>query len=200
MQNHSLYLQPTAQPSLLVILTSASDLPPRQLPSGFYVGKNGQFAHQLALSTPSSSFAQLVQRGVDNVYRVYADGTVNIGGAIDPGTPANHNPNITLNADGSATFAETISSKRLNVTASTSILSGYNSSGNRLLFIDSEGTLQISGDLSGTAANNVPNISLNADGSAEFCTARVAIDSSASTENGNTGEFNNRIRFARLKW
>ena len=98
-------------------------------------------------------------------------------------------------SDGSAEFAGTVSSKRLNVTASTSILSGYNSSGNRLLFIDSEGTLQIGGDLASTAANNVPNISLNADGSAEFAAGAAVFKSTGELQINRTNAANTLLGF-----
>ena len=82
-----------------------------------------------------------------------------------------------LYPNGSASFASTVTSKRLNVRSSDVILAGYQlADSKRVFFVDSSGNTQIGGDLTSTAGSNDPAIFLKPDGSALF-TSDVVVGS-----------------------
>ena len=76
--------------------------------------------------------------------------------------------NFEVKYDGSAEFSGAVRSERLNVYSDNVVLAGYNPSNTRIIVIDSEGTVQIGGNLEGVIPNNQPKIWLNPNGSATF--------------------------------
>jgi hypothetical protein len=109
----------------------------------------------------------------DDLTTIKSDGSIWIGGNH---ISANPSPNITLNADGKAIFADNVST--LNGVFSTARITGQSKAfvgktgSKEGIQILADGTTSIGGDLTPTTPGGVtptsPNITLNADGSATF--------------------------------
>ena len=128
----------------------------------------------------------LVQRNATDITAAFkTDGSLHIGGSLN--TPSSAAPNITLNADGSATFAGRVTSNDavIGTVFSNRFSSATNSdvvlaAGIGDVELETNGVTRVivQDDVvkigGGNAIADAPNISLKADGDAEFGTSIVA--------------------------